>query len=202
MKNNTDLKTLKQHPGLKIYASLLEKWQARINLVGPKTIPDLWVRHIQDSAQLLDYLPAPDKPRRLADFGSGAGFPGLVMAILRPDLDVHLVESDQRKGAFLRQVARETGASITLHTARIEALEPLQADIITARALASLDKLCGYAHPHLAESGFCNFLKGQNVDAELTDATKCWNFDMETHVSVTDPDARIVLVRNLTMRQD
>ena len=200
MKNNTDLTSLQQHPGLKIYAGLLEKWQARINLVGPKTIPDLWVRHMLDSAQLLDYLPPPGAAKRLADFGSGAGFPGLVIAILRPDLEVHLVESDQRKGAFLRQVARDTGASITLHTARIEALEPLRADIITARALASLDKLFTYAQPHLAESGFCNFLKGQNVDAELTEATKCWSFGVETHISATDPDARIVLVRGLTKR--
>ena len=196
------LKDLTENPALKTYAALLEKWQPRINLVGAKTMPDLWVRHMQDSAQLLDYLPPPGAAKRLADFGSGAGFPGLVIAILRPDLEVHLVESDQRKGAFLRQVARDTGANITLHSQRIEALEPLKADIITARALASLDKLFTYAQPHLAESGFCNFLKGQNVDAELTDATKCWNFDVETHVSVTDPAARIVLVRNLTIRQE
>ncbi|MEO0391701.1 MAG: 16S rRNA (guanine(527)-N(7))-methyltransferase RsmG [Pseudomonadota bacterium] len=199
--------SLTQHPSLQTYVTLLKKWQPRINLIGPKTLRDIWVRHVQDSAQLLDHLPPilqeqtgqnqpSNQARRLVDFGSGAGFPGLVLAILRPDLDVHLVESDQRKGAFLREVARETGAKITLHSQRIEKLKPLDAHIITARALAPLDKLMSYAQPHRAENGFYIFLKGQNVDAELTEATKCWNFDLETHVSVTDQAARILVLRN------
>ena len=135
--------SLTQHPSLQTYVTLLKKWQPRINLIGPKTLRDIWVRHVQDSAQLLDHLPPilqeqtgqnqpSNQARRLVDFGSGAGFPGLVLAILRPDLDVHLVESDQRKGAFLREVARETGAKITLHSQRIEKLKPLDAHIITA----------------------------------------------------------------------
>ncbi|MAJ62768.1 MAG: 16S rRNA (guanine(527)-N(7))-methyltransferase RsmG [Alphaproteobacteria bacterium] len=195
-----DLNALKQHPALAAYAALLKKWQPRINLVGPKTLPEMWVRHFQDSAQLLPYLP--DGPARLVDFGSGAGFPGLVIACLRPDLDVHLIESDQRKCAFLRSVAQETGAKVTIHTDRIESLDSLKADVVTARALASLDKLLTYTQPHLAESGFCIFLKGQNVDAELTEATKCWNFEVETHASETDRAARVIVLRRLEKQGD
>jgi len=190
---SVEIETLRGHPGLVAYAGLLEKWQARINLVGPKTLPELWQRHMLDSAQLLPLLP--EGACRLADLGSGAGFPGLVLAILRPDIDVHLLESDQRKCAFLSTVAREAGAKDTIHNKRIEAVEPLRAAVVTARALASLTELIGYAQRHLAqapEPGFCIFLKGQNVDAELTEATKCWKFGVESHVSASDPKARIL----------
>lgn len=180
---------------LETYAALLRRWQGSINLVGPKTLDDVWTRHFGDSGQVLDFLP--NEPLRVVDFGTGAGFPGMVLAMLRADLDVHLVESDQRKCAFLRTVARETATNVTIHNDRVENLPPLEAQVVTARALAPLDKLLGYAQPHLTADGFCIFLKGQNVDAELTDATKCWNFEVESHVSETDRDARVLVFKGL-----
>lgn len=180
---------------LETYAALLRKWQGSINLVGPKTLDDVWTRHFGDSGQVLDFLP--NEPLRVVDFGTGAGFPGMVLAMLRADLDVHLVESDQRKCAFLRTVARETATNVTIHNDRVENLPPLDAHVVTARALAPLDKLLGYARGHLTADGFCIFLKGQNVDAELTDATKCWNFEVESHVSETDRDARVLVIKGL-----
>jgi len=123
---------------LNTYAELLRKWQRSINLVGPKTLDDLWNRHFVDSAQLLPLIPP--TARVLVDFGSGAGFPGLVLAILGM-AEVHLIESDQRKATFLREVARATGTPVTVHAKRIEQVTPFPADIVSARALAPLGDL-------------------------------------------------------------
>lgn len=151
------------------YAELLVKWNRRINLVGRDTLDDLWRRHFLDSAQLLPLLPAPPagRPRRIADLGSGAGFPGLVLAILGAG-EVHLIESDQKKCAFLREAARASGAAVEIHAARVEESEGLQAEVVTARALAPLDKLLGYARPMLRPGGRCLFLKGRGAEQELT----------------------------------
>jgi 16S rRNA (guanine527-N7)-methyltransferase len=183
---------------LRIYASLLQKWQERINLVGPSTLGDLWRRHFLDSAQLVPFI-----GHTVADLGSGAGFPGLVLAILTGK-PVVLVESDQRKAAFLREVARLTGASATVQAVRIEQAKGLAADTVTARALAPLDKLAVWAAPILAAAAGtetrCVFLKGQNVEEELQTLSKMWDFDVESVPSATDTAGQILVIRNLRRR--
>ena len=154
---------------LAAYAALLVRWQRRINLVGPATIGDLWRRHMLDSAQLLPLLPP--ATRNLIDLGSGAGFPGLVLAILGVP-DVHLVDSDGRKAAFLAEAARAAHVQVTIHARRIDALPALTADVITARALAPLGTLCRLAAPLVRPDTVLLLPKGQDVDRELTDATK------------------------------
>lgn len=179
---------------LSAYADLLGKWQARINLVGPDTIPALWQRHLLDSAQVFPILPHP--VRRLVDMGCGAGFPGMVLAVMGVP-DVHLIESDTRKCAFLREVARVTGTKITIHNARIEAVAPLGADVVTARALAPLEKLLGWAERHLLPEGHCVFLKGRGVEDELTLASKEWNISFERFPSQTDPSGTILHLKEV-----
>ncbi len=182
------------------YAALLEKWQARINLVGSSTIDEIWTRHFFDSAQLL-ILVAKHRPGGLPacwlDLGTGAGFPGLLLAIMGAG-PVDLVESDRRKCSFLRQVVMATGAPATVHTDRIENLQPFPADIITARALAPLDKLVSYAVPFCKEGTEMWFLKGKDAADELTRCQQYWTVDAEMFPSATDPDAKIVRLRNVT----
>ncbi|HSV27925.1 MAG TPA: 16S rRNA (guanine(527)-N(7))-methyltransferase RsmG [Candidatus Omnitrophota bacterium] len=180
---------------LRIYADLLVKWQAKINLVGPDTIPNLWQRHFLDSAQVFPLLPQP--VHRLVDMGSGAGFPGLVLAILGV-ADVHMIESDARKCAFLREAARLTGAGVTIHNSRIEKVAPLGADVVTARALAPLEKLLEWAEPHLLPGGHCLFLKGRGHEDELTTASKEWNITCERTPSQTDPLGAILHIREVS----
>lgn len=174
---------------LALYGDLLERWQKRINLVGPDTIPSLWSRHFLDSAQLFPLLP--HHTHRLVDMGCGAGFPGLVLAVMGAS-DVHLIESDARKCAFLREVARVTETPVTIHNARIEAVAPLGAAVVTARALAPVEKLLGWAHRHLTEGGQCLFLKGRGVDDELTRAAKEWNIAAQRVPSLSDPSGTIL----------
>lgn len=179
---------------LEIYATLLTRWQARINLVGPDTLPDLWTRHILDSAQLWPLLPP--QARRLADLGSGAGFPGLVLAILGAP-DVHLVESDARKCAFLREAARLTKTKVTILNRRIEQVEPLSADVITARALAPLTRLLDWAAPHLGPGGQCLFLKGRGAEDELTATAKEWKIGHRRIASLTDPEGVVLQLQEV-----
>lgn len=179
---------------LAAYAALLEKWQRSINLVGPRTLGDLWTRHFLDSAQLLPLLP--DGVRVLVDLGSGAGFPGLVLAVLGVQ-EVHLVESDTRKAAFLREAARATGSTVTVHARRAEQVEPFRADVVSARALAPLADLLTLAEPFVGPGTTCLFPKGQSVGQELTDAAKAWKMQAETLPSLTDPDAGILRLREV-----
>lgn len=175
---------------LDAYLALLAKWQARINLVAPKSLPEAWTRHVLDSAQLWPLLEGRDGP--LLDLGSGAGFPGLVLAILgRPD--VTLVEADRRKAAFLQEAARVTGTQVSIQACRIEALTPIRAGIITARALASLESLLHYAQPYADESTLYVFLKGARAEEELTTARKRWKMRVDKAPSLTD--ARGVVLR-------
>ena len=190
-----------------VYKDILEKWQPRINLVGPATLPDVWTRHFLDSAQLYPLLTKVLKGRTgqaaLYDLGSGAGFPGLVLALLaagdRRPLDVHLVESDKRKCAFLGEVCRATGLAraVTIHPVRIASL-PLdrlpRADIVTARALAPLADLLDLAAPLLAPAGIALFLKGAKAADELTHAGKHWKMDIQRIPSRTDPAGVILQV--------
>ncbi len=180
---------------LSAYADLLIKWQARINLVGPSTLPDLWRRHFLDSAQLKAFIPP--TTRRLADLGSGAGFPGLVLAILGVP-DVHLLESDGRKAAFLAEAARVTGTKITLHADRIERVPPLAADVVTARALAPLAELLPLALHHRAPGGLCLFLKGKTCEDELTQARKGWIIAADRSPSLADPAGVILHVNEVS----
>lgn len=179
---------------LETYETLLRRWQAAINLVGPATLADVWRRHFLDSWQLLALAPA--TARRWADLGSGAGFPGLVLAILGAP-EMHLVESDGRKCAFLAEVARETGTRVVIHRARIETLDPLGADIVTARALAPLDRLLAWSHRHAAPDATCLFLKGQDVERELTLAAKSWSMQLRRHPSRSDPAGIVLEVKGL-----
>ena len=179
---------------LGLYAELLVKWQKSINLVGPDTIPSLWRRHFLDSAQLFPLLP--QGIHRLVDMGSGAGFPGLVLALLGAP-DVHLIESDARKCAFLREVARVTETMVTLHNSRVEKVAPLGADLVTARALAPLDKLLAWAEPHLLPGGHCLFLKGRGAEDELTIAAKEWNIAAQRIASLSDPSGLVLHLKEV-----
>src|SRR5262249_53082045 len=152
--------------------------------VGRDTMGDPWRRHLLDSAQLLPHLPP--SARVVVDLGSGAGLPGLILAILGAP-EVHLVESDLRKAAFLREAIRLTGAPAMLHAVRSERMPPLAADVVTARALAPLPDLLDLATPFLRPHSLCLFLKGQRVDEELTQAAKLWTMGLQRFPSVSDP---------------
>ena len=157
------------------YLELLRRWQAAINLVGASTLADPWRRHILDCAQIAPHVPR--TARIVLDLGSGAGLPGLVLALLGVP-GVQLVESDRRKAQFLREAARITGAEVTVHAARIEDLE-LRADVVTARALAPLPRLLELAAEVLGPGGLCLFLKGQSALDELTQARQSWHMHSE-----------------------
>lgn len=183
---------------LETYAGLLARWNRTINLVAASSLAELWSRHMLDSAQLLPLLPpAPqDRPRRLLDLGSGAGFPGLVLAILGAG-EVHLVESDRRKAAFLREVARATGTEIVLHRARLEELAPFDVDVVTARGFAPLPRLLALAAPFLRPrgphpGGVALLLKGRDAQAELTAAAETWHIHCEVLPSRTESTAKIL----------
>lgn len=182
---------------LETYAALLRKWQTRINLVGPATMDDVWGRHFLDSAQLwLKLREAGKLDRRLilVDLGTGAGFPGLVLAMLG-GLSVHLVDSDKRKMSFVRQVLMETKVSAELHTDRIETIAGLEVDLVTARACAPLAKLVGWGQAFLRPGGQMWFLKGGRWREELTTVAESWT--VRTYESVTDPTAALLqLVRD------
>jgi len=174
---------------LEIYAALLVKWQKAINLVGPATIPDLWRRHMLDSAQLLPLLPkiSAGSDGAISDFGSGAGFPGLVLAALT-ERPVQLVDSDVRKCAFLRETAQAMGIGnrVAVHAKRFDALKPWISPVITARACAPLDQLLAWTAPFADEKTVFLFLKGAKVDDELTAAAKHWTMEIERHPSIAD----------------
>ena len=183
---------------LQTYADLLIKWQKAINLVGPDTIPDLWRRHFLDSAQLHPLIPP--KVRRVVDFGSGAGFPGLVLALMG-DREIHLIESDARKIAFLREAARLTSASVVLHHGRIEQIQPFPVDVVTARAFAPITTLLGYTEPYLAlsqdRSCRCLFPKGRTAEQELTDAEKLWNMKVTRVPSSAGGEGVILILEGI-----
>lgn len=185
---------------LETYATLLLRWNARINLVGRSTEADVWTRHIADSAQLWR-LQSPSTGL-WADLGSGAGFPGMVIAALAaesaPDLRITLVESDARKCAFLMEAARAMGLTPAIRTERIEAMAPLHADILSARALAPLETLLEFTVQHRRTGGIGLFPKGETVHKEIKAAAQRWRFEHRIHASVTDPRAAIVEVGALS----
>jgi 16S rRNA (guanine527-N7)-methyltransferase len=180
--------------------ALLRQWQRTTNLIAPSTVPKIWTRHIADSLQLLALAP---QARHWIDLGSGGGFPGLAIACAladQPGARVDLVESNGKKCAFLRAAAQASGAPAEVHCQRIESfVEKFDGhpDIVTARALAPLATLCGYVAPLLKRGAQALLPKGQDVEAELTQATRYWNIAADLVRSETDPDARIVVIRAL-----
>lgn len=186
---------------LEVYLKLLVKWQKAINLVSGKTLPDAWNRHFVDSAQLLPLIP--DHVKTIADIGSGAGFPGVVLAILCPDIDVHLIESDEKKCQFMRTVSRETGVKFEVHSKRIEsAHDVVRPDMVSARALASLGDLFGYVYPWAEENKDLTmlFLKGERAAEEIAQAEKKYSFEAEVFSSDTESGASILRIANLCIK--
>jgi 16S rRNA (guanine527-N7)-methyltransferase len=182
------------------FVDLLLDWQGRVNLIAPSTEPVLWTRHIADSLQLVGLAP---EARVWADLGTGAGFPGLVIACALADSPgalVHLVESNTKKVAFLREAVRVLGAPAVIHAARAADFvkkAPAGIEVVTARALAPLPELLAAAFPLLKRGAVGLFPKGQSAAAELTEAAKCWRIQETLAVSRTDPKARIIVVRGL-----
>lgn len=191
---------MSRDPKLELYHKLLLKWQDKINLVSSKTIQNAWERHFDDSLQLLDHIPHDAKI--LFDIGSGAGFPGLVLAIVRPDLDLHLIESDQKKCSFLKTVSRETAVEVSIHNGRIESVSretDIVPDVVTARALASLRDLLALAEPWwLANPDLTMILpKGAQVEQELSEAKKLYDFEVKRFTSHTDNDAQVLVLTKI-----
>jgi 16S rRNA (guanine527-N7)-methyltransferase len=180
------------------FAALLLDWHSRMNLIAASTVPTLWTRHIADSLQLLAIAP---QARKWADLGSGGGFPGVPIACALADrnsAEVHLIESNNKKAAFLREVVRVTGAPAVVHAERIADFARGfrgELDAVTARALAPLPELLSIAYPLLKRGAQGLFPKGQDVDAELTKATKCWSIQASLVPSRTDPKSRVLVIR-------
>jgi 16S rRNA (guanine527-N7)-methyltransferase len=186
------------------YVALLLEWQAKTNLVAPSTLPELWTRHIADSLQLLILAP---NAKVWIDLGSGGGFPGIVLASALaeiPDAAVHLVERNAKKAAFLREALRVTGARGTVHLADIgDIVERISGpvDCVTARALAPLHQLIGFAEPLVRKGATALFLKGQDVETELTEATKYWTIQPQLHSSRTGGGGWIVELDSIGRRR-
>lgn len=196
---------------LETYAALLRQWQKTINLVAPKTLEEVWHRHFADSAQILRL--APGASRTWVDLGSGAGFPGLVVAIMasepkseQPGVRVTLIESDGRKAAFLREAARQTGVAVDIVCARIESdathAKVGKSDVVSARALAPLGRLLEWAYPYFSSDSIGLFLKGREVETEIVSAKASFAFACQLQPSLTDPDGRVVVIRNLRVKSE
>ncbi len=190
------------------FVDLLLNWQRRTNLIAPSTVPSLWTRHVADSLQLLELVEAAQaRPPVWLDLGSGGGFPGIVIACAIanvPGAQIHLVESNQKKAAFLREAVRETNTPGVVHAARIESVGPALAatavDYVTARALAPLPDLLETVVPFVKKGAKALLLKGQDLDHELTESTKRWHIEAETVVSRTNNTGRILIVHALSKR--
>ena len=181
---------------LKAYADVLVDWNERHNLVAKGAMADLWRRHFWDSAQLAPLIPS--TARTLADLGSGAGFPGLVLAAMLPQVAVTLYEATAKKCAFLTAAAgRMQLSNLMVENMRMEDVTPRWFDVVTARACAPLPVLLGYAQHFQGPNSVCLFLKGQNVGSELTDAAKSWKVKVRQIPSLTDPSGVILELREL-----
>lgn len=185
--------TAAQVADVQAFAGILADWNQRMNLVGPSAMDQFWPRHAWDSAQLLRHAP---EARTFADLGAGAGFPGLILAIMLkgvPGAHVHLVESMAKRCRFLNEVVKTLDLPASVHNARAEDLD-LTVDIVTARACAPLPRLLGYARPYLKRGATAMFLKGQDVVAELDEATKSWKFQSHLRPSLSSPASHILVV--------
>lgn len=186
---------------LERFVATLERWQKTTNLVSPETLAHVWTRHVADSAQLVALAPA--APRNWVDLGSGGGFPGLVVAAMLGDRTaVHLVESNGKKAAFLREAARAMGVAVTVHALRAEQFRLADAAVVSARALAPLPALLGLAAPLLKTGAVGLFPKGREAAAELTAAEKSWKFAASLHPSRTESEARVIRVERFDGARD
>jgi 16S rRNA (guanine527-N7)-methyltransferase len=187
---------------LKKYHSLLLKWQPKINLISNNTMDEAWERHFEDSLQLLDILP--NEPKTIFDLGAGAGFPSLVLAITNQKYNVHLIESDQKKCSFLKTVSRETNTEAQVVNERIEnvSCETIP-DIITARALASLDLLFDYCAKWIEKNPQIQliFMKGEQAEAEMQSLGTNWAFNCRTYQSKTNENAKILVFTDICQKQ-
>lgn len=185
---------------LKTYEALLKEWQAKFNLVSNSTLENAWERHFLDSAQLFKYIPADAKI--LYDFGSGAGFPGMVLAIMAnektPYLKIKLVESIGKKTLYLNEVKTQTCTNVEIMNARIETLKPERADVITSRALASLEELFNYVYKFCSIKTVCIFPKGKKYQEEIDNARLHWKFDCEIKPSEQSDEGRILIITKLS----
>lgn len=189
---------------LKAYEALVQRWNPAINLVSKTDVSALWQRHILDSAQI--FALCPRAALSWVDLGSGGGFPGLVVAILakelHPSLRVTLIESDLRKATFLRQASQTLGLAVSVLSKRIESLSPANADVLSARALAPLSSLLGFADQHMAPAGTAIFPKGARAAEEIAEAEKTWTFDVDIRHSLSDAEAAILVIRNIHRAHD
>jgi 16S rRNA (guanine527-N7)-methyltransferase len=187
---------------LEAFVDLVTKWTPKINLIAKGSVADIWARHVIDSVQLYQY--APQTYKKWVDLGSGGGFPGIIMAVIakekHPDAHFSLIESDQRKAVFLRTAARELVLPVTVVAERIEHAAPQIADVVSARALASLSSLLPLAHRHMRDGGICLIHKGKQAAQEVADAQEYWSFDLEDHASFTDPEARLLVIQRISTR--
>lgn len=192
---NVSRETLKR---LETFEQVILKWNPKINLVSKSSLQQLWTRHIADSVQVFRCTDIPD---HWVDIGSGGGFPGLIIAILAadeaPDMKITLMESDQRKSAFLRTAARECGASVSVISKRIEQADPQNAGVLSARALADLSLLLEFAERHLGAGGTALFPKGESWKKEVDNARQRWRFDAEPVRSLTEQEAVILKIRGV-----
>lgn len=181
------------------FNELLLKWTAKINLISKSQGDRTWARHILDSAQV--WAERPDNHKVWVDIGTGGGFPGLILAVIADGIDdnteFHFVESDARKCAFLRSACRELNLTAQVHTARIEEFDSVSADVVSARALSSIDALLGYASGFLKQTGVCLFLKGAACDTEITQAKQNWLFDYNRKSSMTSPDGVLLTIKDI-----
>jgi 16S rRNA (guanine527-N7)-methyltransferase len=176
------------------YAELLGEWNAKFNLIGEKSLPHIWRRHFLDCAQLIKFIP--ESARSIADLGSGAGLPGIVLSILGAP-QVHLIESTGKKANFLREVINELKLNAIVRQMRIESLHNIRFDVITARALKPLPQLLKLSKPLINKDSLCLFLKGQTVHSELTEACKLWKFGAEIFPSLSDASGQVLKICNL-----
>ena len=184
------------------YENLLCKWNKKINLVSKKTLVDIWDRHFLDSAQIINHVDASEK--RWVDVGSGAGFPGLVVALLlrerKIDCDVVLVEKSAKKVFFLNEVIRKLNLNVKVVNKRVDCIDPLNADILTARAFSELKELIELAHRHRKERGICLFLKGENYRSELDKTLNYWFIDYDVFDSLSKSFGKIIRVKKIFKR--
>ena len=181
------------------YESMLSKWNSKINLISKNTFTDIWNRHFLDSGQIIKHVDASRK--RWVDVGSGAGFPGLVVALLlrerKIDCELILVEKSTKKVFFLNEVIRKLDLKVKVINDDIGTIDPLRADILTARAFSELNNLIQIAHVHRKASGICLFLKGENYRFELDKTLNYWFFDYDVFDSLSNPSGKIIRVKNI-----
>jgi 16S rRNA (guanine527-N7)-methyltransferase len=182
-------------PRIARYIAALDDWRTRLNLIGPGEGRHLWKRHVFDSLQLAPLIrPAETE---IADLGSGAGFPGIILACAFPEREVALVEKSPKKCEFLRAAASAAGLTVRVYNQRTEDPVPKRYDLVVSRALSPLPRLLGQAYPWLIANGRSLFIKGQGVFSEVTEARDSWSFDLESHVSQTNPDGQILAISEL-----